>query len=153
MKLRTLSKSDIKELNFKIKEEFSVEPLNKKDNVQIFEEDIKGIKINGDFDYFYYDNKLLPTLKNLLKNNFMKKVTVDMGAVKFVCNGSDIMRPGITNIEDKIKEGDFVSVVDENHGKPLCIAQALLNSEDMKSQEKGKSVKNIHFVGDEIWNK
>ncbi|MCF7866828.1 RNA-binding protein [Candidatus Woesearchaeota archaeon] len=152
MKLRTLSKSDIKNLNKDLFNLFGFEPLNKKDNVQLFEEEISGLKINGVVEYFYYNEILLPTLKNLLKNNFLKKVVVDMGAVKFVCNGADLMRPGITNFDENIKKDDFVVVVDETHNKPLCIAISLFSSEELKIQEKGKSLKNIHFIGDDIWN-
>ena len=151
MKSRTISKSDIKEINSKLRESFEIEPLNKKDKVILVQDDIEFLKVNGDIDYFYADEKIIPTLKNLLKNNFLKKITVDMGAVKFVVSGADIMRPGIVDIDEGIKKDDIISVIDMNNKKPLAIGIALNNTEDMKSAESGKSIKNIHFVGDHIW--
>ena len=74
-----------------------------------------------------------------------------MGAVKFVINGADIMRPGITEIEDGINENDFIVIVDVNNQKSLAVGIALLNSEEMRSSTSGKVIKNIHYVGDEIW--
>ena len=44
------------------------------------------------------DGKPFPTLKAALANEIKgKTVTVDMGAIKFVSNGADIMSPGIVD--------------------------------------------------------
>ena len=103
--------------------------------------------------FFYHDNKILPALKLLLQGiSGIKKVTVDMGAVKFVTNGADIMRPGIVHIEDDIEKAEPIVIIDENNKKPLAICIALLSTEDMRKESKGKVIQNIHFVGDEIWN-
>ena len=75
-----------------------------------------------------------------------------MGAIKFVVNGADIMRPGITKIEDNIEANDFIVIVDENNQKPIAIGISLLNSEDLRNTKDGKHIKNIHYVGDKIWN-
>ena len=74
-----------------------------------------------------------------------------MGAIKFVINGADIMRPGITEIEEGIVKGDFVVIADEKNKNPLAIGIALYDSGEMKKITSGKVVKNIHYVGDEIW--
>lgn len=129
--------------------------LSKKDTVQEAidkENNIHLILVNKEPWFFYHQDILLPTLKLLLqKPDLLPKITVDMGAIKFVVNGADIMRPGITNIQDSIEQNQFVVIIDENNHKPLCVGKALLNTQEMKIQEKGKSVKNIHFVGDAIW--
>ena len=75
-----------------------------------------------------------------------------MGAVPYAVKGADMMRPGITNIDDDINEGEIVSIIDENNHKSIMVGIALFNSNEMNVQKKGKSVKNIHFIGDEIWN-
>jgi PUA domain protein len=75
-----------------------------------------------------------------------------MGAIRFVTNGADIMRPGITDADPAITEGSFVVIGDVNHGKPLAIGIALYNGADLLAMEDGKVVKNLHFVGDRIWN-
>ena len=42
-------------------------------------------------------------------------------------------------------------IIDVNNKKPLAVGIALLNSEEMRSATGGKVIKNIHFVGDELW--
>lgn len=150
MKRRQLSKKDVKEINETLEKEFSVkELLDKKTNAEVIDD--RFIKINRETMFFYLDGKVIPTLKNILKNNFLKKITVDMGAVKFVVKGADIMRPGIVEIENGIKQNETISIVDQNNKKPIAVGIALLNSEDMKNTKEGKVIKNIHYVGDEIW--
>ena len=150
MPKRQLSQKEIKDVNDSAKG-FAME-IYKKDRIELLEEKHKIIFINGEAALFYYEGSLLPTLKLLQKNNALKTVTVDMGAVRFVVNGADIMRPGIRLCEPGIKKDDFVSIVDETHKKPLAIGIAMFSGEEIMAQKGGKAVKNLHWVGDEIWN-
>lgn len=77
-------------------------------------------------------------------------VTVDMGAVKFVCNGAKVMRPGITKF-DSFKKGGIVLVKDQVHGKVLASGLALEDSETAHSMEKGYVIENLHYISDEMW--
>lgn len=77
-------------------------------------------------------------------------VTVDMGAVKFVCNGAKVMRPGITEF-GAFKKGDIVVVKDQAHGKVLAVGVALEDSEAAKAMAKGYVVENIHYISDKMW--
>jgi PUA domain protein len=77
-------------------------------------------------------------------------VVVDMGAIKFVCNGAKIMRPGITEFDDFTK-GDFVTVKDEKFLKILAIGRALEDSVVAFHNAKGYVLDNLHYVGDEFW--
>jgi len=43
-------------------------------------------------------------------------------------------------------------IIDVNNKKPLAVGIALFSSSDMKIQKGGRVIKNIHYVGDEIWN-
>jgi PUA domain protein len=79
-----------------------------------------------------------------------KLVVVDSGAVRFVVNGADIMRPGIVSADPEIAVGDLVVIVEERYKKPLAIGRALAAGTDMKGE--GKAVKSLHHVGDAIWN-
>lgn len=172
MKSRTLSKSGIREINTEIFQEYGIEAFEKKELVmEVIDENSKIVYLQGNGlpKFFYYEengkndnndidnnideneNLLVPTLKYLLENNFLKKITVDMGAVKFVVSGADIMRPGICEIEDNIHEGEIIAIVDEKNKKPITIGKALFSAKDLKEQEKGKSIKNIHYIGDDIW--
>lgn len=80
------------------------------------------------------------------------KIVVDMGAVPYVCKGADVMAPGVVAIKGEFEENDLLLVVDERHGKPLAVGVALFGSEDMKVLNSGKIVKNLHYVGDKLWN-
>ncbi len=133
-----------------ILEEYKIE-ISKKDQVEIIEDKYKIILINRKPAFFYCDNKPAPALKYLQEHTIVKIITVDMGAVRFVVNGADIMRPGIVEIQAGIEKDDFVAVVDKNNKKPLAVGIALYSSEEMRVMASGKVIKNIHYVGDELW--
>jgi PUA domain protein len=77
-------------------------------------------------------------------------VTVDMGAVRFVCNGAKVTRPGITAF-DNFKKGDIIVIRDEIHRKPLAVGIALDDSDKAVEEQKGYVVKTLHYVSDKIW--
>ncbi|MFC1801552.1 DUF1947 domain-containing protein [Nanoarchaeota archaeon] len=152
MKKKHLSNKEIKQLNQQIQDFYNLENfLNKKEKVELIEDEFKLISVNDILYFFYLEDKIIPTLKLLLKNNFLPKVVIDMPAVKFIANGADVMRPGIKEIDEFPKEAVIV-IVDETHQKPLAIGEALFSSEEMKSLDSGKVIKSIHHVGDKIWN-
>ena len=97
------------------------------------------------------DGLTFPTLNFEDITKFLPQVVVNMGAVPHVCNGADVMAPGIVNVKGNFAKDDFVVVTDEKHEKPLAIGAALYDSESMKSLKQGKTIKNIHFVGDSLW--
>ena len=98
------------------------------------------------------DDWVFPTLKGALQNPFPeRRVAVDAGAIPYVVNGADIMRPGIVSCTDDVKANCPVQIVDERHGKPLAIGIALLDAPDLRAGTAGKMVKKFHHVGDEIW--
>jgi PUA domain protein len=98
------------------------------------------------------EEDLFPTLMFNEIFPFLPKIVVDMGAVPYVCNGADVMAPGIVSINGVFKKGDLVVVVDMKHGKPIAIGSALSDSESLKAIKQGKVFKNLHHVGDEVWN-
>ena len=124
---------------------------NKKlEHVETDEQDF--IFVDGEPLLFRIEGKIFPTVKGALKlNPARRRVVVDPGAVKFVINGADIMGPGITEADHGIEEGDLVIVVEKAHGKALAIGRALVPGKEMAGK-KGKAVKSIHYVGDELWN-
>ncbi|MFB6084062.1 MAG: RNA-binding protein [Halorientalis sp.] len=77
-------------------------------------------------------------------------VTVDSGAISFVSDGADVMRPGITEADASIEAGDLVAIAEENHGKVLAIGRARTDGDDMVGDE-GKVVDSIHHVGDDLY--
>ncbi|MEE1156075.1 MAG: RNA-binding protein [Methanobrevibacter sp.] len=128
--------------------------LENKKNVEILEAEPNSfILVDGEPYIIIIDDKAFPTLKAALDNEIDgKSVTVDMGAVRFVTNGADIMSPGIVAADDGISPGDIVLIVDETHNKPLAIGISLITGEEMVENDSGKAIETKHYVGDEIWN-
>ncbi|MFC7059589.1 RNA-binding protein [Halovenus salina] len=77
-------------------------------------------------------------------------VTVDTGAIQFVSDGADVMRPGIVEADADIEEGDFVVINEEAHSKFLAVGRALVDGDEMAGQE-GRVVDSIHHVGDDLY--
>jgi len=152
--VKQLSKSDIVKLNGVIEEQFSVSDFfGKKDRVVLDDIENKVVIMKEKTALFFYEGeKLVPTLRLLLERTLLKQVTVDMGAVKFMSSGADVMRPGITDVDLSLEKGELAVIVDETHKKPLCVARALFSGEEMAGMTEGKVLKNVHFVGDKLWN-
>ena len=99
-----------------------------------------------------HEGRPLLTVRGALAYKPTKRyVTVDMGAVKFVYNGADVMAPGIVDADPRIAVGDFLWIRDERNLQPLAVGEALMTGAEMNASEKGKSVTSIHHVGDDLW--
>ena len=121
--------------------------VSKKDKVELI--DNKLISVNSKIVFFLDDKKYVPTLRLVLERpEILPKVTIDKGAIRFVINGADIMRPGVTRSETQ-KENQYVCIVDENLGKPLAIGKILI--EKFMEESSGKVIKNLHHYNDELW--
>jgi len=77
-------------------------------------------------------------------------VTVDAGAVSFVSDGADVMRPGIVEADEGIEPDDLVVVTEESHGKALAVGRALVDGGELIG-DSGRVVESIHHVGDELF--
>ncbi len=100
----------------------------------------------------YLGDEPFLTLKGLLTYAPTKRyVTVDMGAVKFLANGADVMAPGVIDADPSLKKGHGVWVRDEKNLRPLVVGIALMDAETMTEASEGKAVKTVHYVGDKIW--
>ncbi|MCW4049279.1 MAG: RNA-binding protein [Candidatus Bathyarchaeota archaeon] len=95
-------------------------------------------------------NGLYPYLR-AEKVDTLPKVVVDMGAIRFVCNGADVMAPGITEM-DAFEAGALVVIRDMTHGKALAVGKAKKSSAEIEASRKGKVIQNLHYVGDKLWN-
>ena len=111
--------------------------------VVIFQNEVVGIVVDG---------SVFLTVKGLLRWKPQKRaVSVDEGAIRFICNGADVMGPGISGADPSIAPGDMVWVRDSRYQKPLAVGKAIVGGAVMASRAPGKAVKNIHYVGDELW--
>ena len=95
----------------------------------------------------------IPVLTQLLEEKIiLKKVIVDMGAIKFLTlNKADVMRPGITKIDPSIKKDEIIQIVDETHNRALAVGKALYNAKEMLEKNKGKVIRNLHTINDDVW--
>ena len=99
------------------------------------------------------DDWAFPTLRGAIARPFSgRRIVVDMGAIPYVINGADIMRPGIVSVTDDVKAGMPALAVDESHDKPLAVVIPLYDGPEILALEKGKAAKNLHYIGDELWN-
>jgi len=114
--------------------------------------DLEILILNGKPLLARSGGELFPTLAFEELFPFMSRIVVDMGAVPYVCKGADVMAPGVVNVRGEFEEKDLLLVADERHGKPLAIGVALFNSHAVKNMKHGKIVKNIHHVGDKLWD-
>jgi PUA-domain protein len=92
------------------------------------------------------------TLRGFLSYPCEKRfVEVDHGAIPFLMKGADCMVAGIHSADENIAEGDLVWVRDQTHKRPLAIGWATKDGSSLITELKGKGLKNIHWVGDELW--
>ncbi|UCH31923.1 MAG: DUF1947 domain-containing protein [Candidatus Bathyarchaeota archaeon] len=98
------------------------------------------------------NGRIFPSLTAFKILSNMPQIIVNMGAIAPICNGADVMAPGIVKYEKDFNEGDFVVVLDEQHRKPIAITLSLYNTKKAKQFKSGKILKNIHHVGDKLWN-
>ena len=96
------------------------------------------------------EGEYLPFLSNTEVLEKFPHVVVDMGAVKFVCNGANVMRPGIRKYTDFEKD-HIICVKEESKQKFLAVGKSLVSSSEMESLAKGEVVKNLHYISDKYW--
>jgi|AntAceMinimDraft_9_1070365.scaffolds.fasta_scaffold125274_1 PUA domain protein len=142
------SKSDIKQ--FLSSFSYASQVVTKKSSVFL---DDSILFVDNVPSFFQIGDSWVPTLHLLMKYvDLLPSVTVDKGAIKFVINGADIMRPGITTCQDFEKDS-FVVIIDENYSKPLAVGKVLMSSVDLINSIGGKAILNLHRIGDYIWKK
>ncbi|ALU11678.1 PUA domain containing protein [Ignicoccus islandicus DSM 13165] len=151
---KPLSKREKKQLIKEIPRELIEVDLNEK----IEEAKVVSDRSGKEYLVIYINDK--PTLARI-KNKFIpilcgqklefRGVVVDEGAVKHITNGADVMRPGIVEVKGEFDKGDLVLVYSVNLPFPIAVGEALYSSEEIKKMEKGKVIKNIHHLGDELF--
>jgi len=153
LKIFVLSKSETGDLLDKMNSAWPRGAVPKVKSIKVYEvEEGRRLLVADETLAVQVQNNIVPFLggnqPELLQR--FPSLTVDMGAVKFVCNGAKVMRPGITGF-DSFKKGDIVVVKDQAHGKALAAGVALEDSEAAKGMTKGYVVDNLHYISDKMW--
>ena len=150
MKSNLISKSETSELLKVISDKWRMEfPKIKNlkvhqilDDVQLITgQGIKILKIQDEYLPFLSETEILKKFPS---------VTVDMGAVKFMCNGANLMRPGIRKFTSFDKD-QLVCIVEESQNKFLAVGKSTMSSEDAEKIDKGEIIKNLHYISDKSW--
>jgi PUA-domain protein len=153
-----IQKSQIKDLKNEIlkqyDEDFLAQIIPEKAQIEYIETESGDVlyAVNNELRLWKSNEGFIPVLTLLLNNKIkLKKIMVDMGAIRFVANGADIMRPGITKIDSSIIKGDVIDIVDETHNRTLAVGKALFDAREMEAKKSGKVVKNLHTIQDAVW--
>ena len=152
LKTFVLSKSETNELLDKLRSAWPHDAIPKVKSIKVYEvEEGTRLLVADDTVAVQMRDSIVPFLgSNPEVLQRFPFVTVDMGAVKFVCNGAKVMRPGITDF-GSFKKGDIVMIKDQIHGKALAVGVALENSEAAKAMTKGYVIENLHYISDKMW--
>jgi PUA domain protein len=154
-----LSKSDIDSIVESARRQWGID-VKRPRALRMIDVEGSSLVINDEFMAVIKDKKknmddaniiILPFLAS--EHSFLAlfpSVTVDMGAIKHICNGADIMRPGIVRM-DEFSKGSVVTVKDEKYAKYIAVGIALVSSSEAKEMSKGAVIQNMHYVGDEVW--
>jgi PUA-domain protein len=121
------------------------------EKVELTNDEWDVVLVDGEPRVLYLDGEPFLTVTGANAYPPSKRiVTVDAGAIQFVSNGADVMRPGIIETTDDIEAGDLVVINEENHGKFLAVGRAKVDSDEMLGDE-GRVVESLHHVGDELY--
>ncbi|MDL0121170.1 RNA-binding protein [Halobacterium salinarum] len=121
------------------------------ERVTFADEEFEIVLVDGEPLVWYPDGEPFVTVAGANRTDpSTGVVTVDAGAVSFVSDGADVMRPGITAASPEITAGDLVVIQEAAHGKTLAVGRALVGGTEMDG-ESGKVVSSLHHVGDELF--
>lgn len=153
-----IRKSELKPLKEEILKQYDQKFIDQifpnKSNVERIQTETGDIlyAVNNELKIWSSKDGYLPVLTLLLNNKVdLKTIIVDSGAIRYVTNGADVMRPGITSIDPLIKKGDIVKIEEETHHRALAVGKAMYDAAEMEKKDSGKVIKNLHTIQDPIW--
>jgi PUA domain protein len=146
LKINYLSKKEIKQYSKEIMERtgihFEPERALELENALVLVDD----------GFMIYDKKnsaFYPFLADKISGQ-LPQLEVDSGASERIKQGANVMRPGIINIDSKLKNG-WPALITGNK-ESLAIAISMMDYAEAVSAQKGVVARNVHRQGDQIWN-
>ena len=150
MKTNLVSKSETNHILELVSKQWKQE-LPKIKNLKVyFIDDNSQLIVGNEITVLKIGEQYLPFLNQTDVLKKFPNVMVDMGAVKFMCNGANVMRPGIKKYT-KFSKDDVVCVIEESKHKFLAVGKALTDSLELENLPKGEIVKNLHYISDKYW--
>jgi len=104
------------------------------------------------FEFVRTGDSYLPYLGSQATLALFPQAFVDEGAIKFLLNGADVMRPGIRKFDDWGPAGKMVVVREEKKGRAIAVGPSTVTSTEAQGMTKGGCIRNAHHVGDRYWN-
>ena len=150
MKTNLISKSETTQLLKIVAEKWKME-IPKVKNLKVYEIDDETNLITGkEIKILKIKDEYLPFLSEILTLKKFPFVQVDMGAVKFMCKGANLMRPGIKKFSE-FSKNDIVCIVEESQNKFLAVGKSEVDSSELETMDKGEVLKNLHYISDKTW--
>ena len=98
---------------------------------------------------------VIPTLRLLHRYpDMMPRMQCDKGAIKHILTGSDVMAPGLTSAGGKMEDletDQLVAITAEGKEHAMGIGITLMDTDEIRSENKGKAIELLHFLGDGMW--
>ncbi|MDG7010494.1 MAG: hypothetical protein JRN57_00095 [Nitrososphaerota archaeon] len=154
MKRWVLSRRDSLEMIQKIESSVGLSlglPKSAQANCAEPEEGVVFVNLDG-FEFIQAGEAYLPFLGSAGTLALFPSAVVDEGAIKFLINGADVMRPGIRKLDDWGAPGKIVVVKEEKKGRAVAVGPAAVSGSDAAAMSKGSCIRNSHHVGDRFWN-
>jgi len=115
------------------------------------EEGAVFILLDG-FEFVQAGGTYFPYLGSQATIALFPQAFVDEGAIRFLLNGADVMRPGIRRFDDWGSPGKMVIVREEKKGRAIAVGPSMVGSSEVQGMSKGGCLRNVHHVGDKYWN-
>ncbi|MFC1755218.1 PUA domain-containing protein [Thermoproteota archaeon] len=152
MKSYMLTRKNGKEITDKIQQCWPNKPIFNPKKILSIKIDVEqDLLISKEFTAVKIEKDVLPFLKMEKLLEACGKIFVDKGAIRFICNGANVMRPGVLSVEGDFESDDIICVKEIQYSKFLAIGFALSNSSEIKESSKGIVMKNMHYIGDKFW--
>ena len=150
MKSNLISKSETAKIFEELNTQWKID-VPKQKNVRTHQIDEKGVIITGNgITAVKIGDDILPFLDDIPVLEKFPYVKVDIGAIKFVCKGANVMRPGITKFSD-FESGEIVCIIEESQNKFLAVGKAKMSSKEAEDANNGEVIKNMHYISDDFW--
>ena len=104
------------------------------------------------FEFVQTGEVFFPYLGSQATLALFPQAFVDEGAIKFLLNGADVMRPGMRKFDDWGPAGRMVVVREEKKGRAIAVGPSAVASEEARGMTKGGCIRNVHHLGDKYWN-
>ena len=165
-RVQYLSKRDIKNIIEALQKRSDIDPSfiqflkeHEDDVKKVFDEKFEIIVFGAipalfktaKIDFYIPTLYILNVLYNTKRVIATPAVTVDEGAIPHLKNGADVMIPGIRKIVKNFSKNDVVAVFEPSEKYFVVVGIALVDSSSILPGVKGKAVKNISHIDDEIW--